>query len=393
MPAISASPALSKLRILDLTRVRAGPICVRQFADFGADVIKIENTAAEDMGGPRDGPDFQNLHRNKRSITLDLKSPQGKEIFMRMVKTADVVVENYRPDVKDRLGIDYASLKKVNKRIILASISGFGQDGPYRARPGFDQIAQGLSGIMSVTGHPGAGPMRVGCAVADVGGGLLAALGIFTALLERETSGEGQWVQSNLLQAAIQLLDFQAARYTMSGEVPEQVGNDHPTSMPTSAYATADGHINVAASGTKMWRSVCEAIGRPELIDHPDYKAAEDRARNRKALNQEMNRGFSARTSAEWVEIMNKAGVPCGPIYRMDEVFADPQVKHMQVRAEVTHRRLGKLGLINQPVKLSRTPAKLATATPERGEHTDEVLLEMGFSSDDVKKFRSEGIV
>ncbi len=393
MPAITASPALSKLRILDLTRVRAGPTCVRQFADFGADVIKIENTAAEDMGGPRDGPDFQNLHRNKRSMTLDLKSPQGKEIFMRMVKTADVVVENFHPDVKDRLGIDYASLKKVNKRIILASISGFGQDGPYRARPGFDQIAQGLSGIMSVTGHPGAGPMRVGCAVADVGGGLLAALGIFTALLERETSGEGQWVQSNLLQAAIQLLDFQAARYTMSGEVPEQVGNDHPTSMPTSAYATADGHINVAASGTKMWHSVCEAIGRTELIDHPDYKAAEDRARNRKALNQEMNRGFSARTSAEWVEIMNKAGVPCGPIYRMDEVFADPQVKHMQVRAEVTHRRLGKLGLINQPVKLSRTPAKLATATPERGEHTDEVLLEMGFSSDDVKKFRSEGIV
>ncbi len=393
MPAITASPALSKLRILDLTRVRAGPTCVRQFADFGADVIKIENTAAEDMGGPRDGPDFQNLHRNKRSITLDLKSPQGKEIFMRLVKTADVVVENYRPDVKDRLGIDYASLKKVNKRIILASISGFGQDGPYRARPGFDQIAQGLSGIMSVTGHPGAGPMRVGCAVADVGGGLLAALGIFTALLERETSGEGQWVQSNLLQAAIQLLDFQAARYTMAGEVPEQVGNDHPTSMPTSAYATADGHINVAASGTKMWRSVCEAIGRTELIDHPDYKAAEDRARNRKALNQEMNRGFSARTSAEWVEIMNKAGVPCGPIYRMDEVFADPQVKHMQVRAEVTHRRLGKLGLINQPVKLSRTPAKLATAAPERGEHTDEVLLEMGFSSDDVKKFRNEGIV
>ncbi len=393
MPAISASPALSKLRILDLTRVRAGPTCVRQFADFGADVIKIENTAAEDMGGPRDGPDFQNLHRNKRSITLDLKSPQGKEIFMRLVKTADVVVENFRPDVKDRLGIDYQSLRKVNQRIILASISGFGQDGPYRARPGFDQIAQGLSGIMSVTGHPGAGPMRVGCAVADVAGGLLAALGIFTALLERETSGEGQWVQSNLLQAAIQLLDFQAARYTMSGEVPEQVGNDHPTSMPTSAYATADGHINVAASGTKMWRSVCEAIGRTELIDHPDYKAAEDRTRNRKALNQEMNRGFSARTSAEWVEIMNKAGVPCGPIYRMDEVFADPQVKHIQVRAEVTHRRLGKLSLINQPVKLSRTPAKLATATPERGEHTDEVLLELGFSSGDVKKFRSEGIV
>ena len=393
MPRISASPALSKLRILDLTRVRAGPTCVRQFADFGADVIKVENTTVEDIGGPRDGSDFQNLHRNKRSITLDLKSAQGKDIFMRLVKTADVVVENYRPDVKDRLGIDYASLRKVNKRVILASISGFGQDGPYRARPGFDQIAQGLSGIMSVTGKPGEGPMRVGCAVADVGGGLLAALGIMTALLERETSGEGQWVQSNLLQAAIQLLDFQAARYTMSGEVPEQVGNDHPTSMPTSAYATSDGHINVAAAGNRMWNIVCQATGRPDLATRPEFKEAEDRAKNRKALNEEMTRGLATRTSAEWVDIFNKAGVPCGPIYRMDQVFADPQVKHMQASAEVQHRRLGKLRLINQPVKLSRTPAKLVAATPERGEHTEEVLAGLGFSKGDIEKMKKEGIV
>jgi formyl-CoA transferase len=393
MPAISASPALARLRILDLTRVRAGPTCVRQFADFGADVIKIENTVPEDMGGPREGPDFQNLHRNKRSLTLDLKSPQGKDIFMRLVKTADIVVENYRPDVKDRLGIDYESLKKVNKRIILASISGFGQDGPYRERPGFDQIAQGLSGIMSVTGKPGEGPMRVGCAVADVGAGLLAAIGIMTALLEREHSGEGQWVQSNLLQAAIQLLDFQAARYTMSGDVPAQVGNDHPTSMPTSAYTTADGHMNVAATGTKMWQRVCEAIGRPELFEHPDFKTAEARAKNRTSLNEALNAGFKAKKSAEWVEILNKGGVPCGPIYRMDEVFADPQVKHVQAAAEVTHKKLGKLRLINQPVKLSRTPAKLVAATPERGEHTQEVLAELGFSSQDIDKFKAEGIV
>ena len=389
MPRIAASPALAKLRILDLTRVRAGPTCVRQFADFGADVIKIENTAPEDMGGPREGPDFQNLHRNKRSITLDLKSAQGKEIFMRLVKTADVVVENYRPDVKHRLGIDYESLRKANKRIILASISGFGQDGPYRERPGFDQIAQGLSGIMSVTGHPGAGPMRVGCAVADVGAGLLAALGIMTALLERETSGEGQWVQSNLLQAAIQLLDFQAARYAMSGEVPQQVGNDHPTSMPTSAYTTADGHMNVAASGTKMWQRVCEAIGRPELFERPDFKTAEARAQNRKSLNAELNKGFARKKSAEWVEILNAAGVPCGPIYSMDQVFADPQVRHLQAAAEVEHRKLGRIRLINQPVKLSRTPAQLATASPERGEHTDEVLREAGYSESEISDLRT----
>jgi formyl-CoA transferase len=393
MPRISASPALSRLRILDLTRVRAGPTCVRQFADFGADVIKIENTVPEDMGGPREGPDFQNLHRNKRSITLDLKSPQGKEIFLRLVRTADVVVENYRPDVKDRLGIDYESLKKANRRIILASISGFGQDGPYRERPGFDQIAQGLSGIMSVTGHPGAGPMRVGCAVADVGAGLLAALGIMTALLERETSGEGQWVQANLLQAAIQLLDFQAARYAMSGEVPQQVGNDHPTSMPTSAYTTADGHMNVAASGTKMWQRVCEAIGRPELFEHPDFKTAEARASNRKSLNAELNKGFEKKKSAEWVEILNASGVPCGPIYRMDQVFADPQVKHVQAAVEVEHRKLGRIRLINQPVKLSRTPAKLATATPDRGEHTEEVLREAGYSESEISGFRTKKVV
>jgi crotonobetainyl-CoA:carnitine CoA-transferase CaiB-like acyl-CoA transferase len=393
MPRITGSPALSNLRILDLTRVRAGPSCVRQFADFGADVIKIENTVVEDMGGPREGPDFQNLHRNKRSITLDLKSPQGKEIFMRLAKTADVVVENYRPDVKDRLGIDYASLRKVNKRIILASISGFGQDGPYRERPGFDQIAQGLSGIMSVTGHPGGGPMRVGCAVADVGAGLLAALGIMTALLERETSGEGQWVQSNLLQAAIQLLDFQAARYTMSGEVPQQVGNDHPTSMPTSAYATADGHMNVAATGTKMWQRVCESIGRPELFEHPDFKSAERRAQNRKALNAELNKGFAKKKSAEWVEILNAAGVPCGPIYSMDQVFADPQVRHVQASAEVEHKTRGKLRLINQPVKLSRTPAKLVAATPDRGEHTDEVLREAGYSESEISNFKKAKVI
>jgi crotonobetainyl-CoA:carnitine CoA-transferase CaiB-like acyl-CoA transferase len=393
MPRITASPALSKLRILDLTRVRAGPTCVRQFADFGADVIKIENTVPEDLGGPRDGPDFQNLHRNKRSLTLDLKSPAGKDVFMKLVKTADIVVENYRPDVKNRLGIDYESLKKVNKRIILASISGFGQDGPYAGRPGFDQIAQGLSGIMSVTGKPGEGPMRVGCAVADVGAGLLAAIGILTALYEREVSGEGQWVQSSLLQAGLQLLDFQAARYTMSGEVPGQVGNDHPTSMPTSAYTTADGHMNVAATGNKMWKAVCDAVGRPELFEHPDFKSAEARAANRKALNAELNKAFARKKSAEWIDILNKAGVPAGFIYTMDQVFEDAQAKHVQAAAEVQHKRLGRLRLVNQPVKLSRTPARLATASPERGEHTDEVLRELGLADSEIAKLKAEKVV
>ncbi len=393
MPRITASPALSRLRILDLTRVRAGPTCVRQFADFGADVIKIETTEPEDLGGAREGADFQNLHRNKRSITLNLKTPEGQAVFARLAKSADVVVENYRPDVKQRLGIDYESLKRINPRIILASISGFGQDGPYVSRPGFDQIAQGLSGIMSVTGKPGEGPMRVGAAVADVAAGLLAALGIMTALLEREQSGEGQWVQSNLLQAGITLLDFQAARFTMSGEVAPQLGNDHPTSMPTSAYKTADGYMNVAAAGTVIWKRLCEAISRPELAEHPDYASAEKRATNRKALNAEIDRALAKKKTAEWVEILNEAGVPCGPIYSMDQVFADPQVKHLGAAAEVMHPSLGTLHILNQPIKLSRTPARIATATPERGMHTDEVLREAGLTDAEITALRNKKVI
>lgn len=393
MPRICGSSALRHLRVLDLTRVRAGPTCVRQLADFGADVIKIEATEPEDMGGARDGPDFQNLHRNKRSLTLNLKLAQGREIFARLARSADVVVENYRPQVKHRLGVDYESLRRINRRIILASISGFGQDGPYRDRPGFDQIAQGLSGLMSVTGAPGGGPMRVGAAVADVAAGLLAALGILIALIERESSGEGQWVQANLLQAAIHLLDFQAARYTMAGEVAEQVGNDHPTSMPTSAYRTADGYLNVAASGSQMWQRLCEAIGRTDLAAHPDFRHAEARARNRAALNAEIDRALAARSSAEWVEILNRAGVPCGPIHTMDRVFADPQVKHLGVAAELEHPRLGRIRLLDQPVRLSRTPARLARATPERGEHTAELLSELGYDAAAIARFRKEGIV
>jgi formyl-CoA transferase len=277
--------------------------------------------------------------------------------------------------------------------VILASISGFGQDGPYRERPGFDQIAQGLSGIMSVTGHSGGGPLRVGCAVADVAAGLLAALGVMTALLERETSGEGQWVQSSLLQAGIQLLDFQAARYTMSGEVAQQVGNDHPTSMPTSAYRTADGYVNVAATGRRMWQRVCESVGRPDLFEHPDYRDADGRSKNRAALNAELNQAFAAKASDQWVEILNHAGVPSGPIYTMDRVFADPQVRHVQAAAEVTHRRLGRLNLINQPVKLSRTPARLASASPEHGEHSDEILDEIGYDAAAIAQFKKNKVI
>jgi formyl-CoA transferase len=397
MTKIAASTALSRFRVLDLSRVRAGPTCVKQLADFGADVIKIESPpgvdANEGMGGPRNGPDFQNLHRNKRAMTLNLKLPEGREVFARLAKNADVVVENYRPDVKYRLGIDYESLKAINPRIILASISGFGQDGPYLDRPGFDQIAQGMSGLMSVTGHPGQGPMRTGAAIADVSAGLYAALGILTALLEREVSGQGQWVQSSLLMSGIALLDFQAARYLMDGEVPPQVGNDHPTSMPTSAYTTADGYINVAASGEGMWKRLCPAIGRPELLARPEFEGAAKRAKNRKTLNAELNAALSAKKSEEWVSILNAAGVPCGPIYSMDQVFADPQVQHLQAAAKVKHPVLGEIRVVNQAVGLSRTPATMASATPEIGQHTDEVLAEVGYSAAEIAALRNNKVI
>ena len=282
-----ADGALSRFKVLDLTRVRAGPTCVRQFADHGAQVIKVEAPGAGDggMGGPRHGPDFQNLHRNKRCITLDLKHDRGREVLMRLAAWADVLVENFRPDVKDRLGIGYEAVRAVNPRLVYASISGFGEDGPYRMRPGFDQIAQGMGGLMSVTGAPGAGPMRVGIPVADLTAGLFAAQGIMTALLEREVSGQGQWVQVSLLAAQIAMMDFQAARYLMEGDVPGQAGNNHPTSIPTGVFATLDGHVNIAASGGVIWVRLARALGLEALLDDPRFATGASRLQNRDDLN------------------------------------------------------------------------------------------------------------
>ncbi len=396
MPHIPASSALKRFRVLDLSRVRAGPTCVKQLADFGADVIKIEmppSVEADSMSGPRHGFDMQNLHRNKRSMTLNLKSPEGLAIFRKLVEKADVVVENYRPDVKFRLGVDYESLKKVNKRIILASVSGFGQDGPYATRPGFDQIAQGMGGFMSVTGFPGQGPVRAGAAVADMTAGLMAALGIMTALLEREVSGEGQWVQSNLLHAQIALLDFQAARYLMTGDVPRQAGNDHPVSMPTSAYKTKDGYVNVAASGDAIWKRFAKAVDKEEWIEREEFKEDTGRSKNRKLLGEEIERVLADRTSAEWIEMLNEAGVPSGAINSMDQVFADPQVKHIGAAATVRHPQLGDIRIINQAVTLTRTPASMARATPELGEHTDEVLADLGYTAAQIDALRANKAV
>ncbi|ACI93807.1 L-carnitine dehydratase/bile acid-inducible protein F [Afipia carboxidovorans OM5] len=397
MSAPQASSALSRFTVLDLTRVRAGPTAVRQLADWGANVVKLEAPTDvpddEQLGGARHGGDFQNLHRNKRAMTIDLKSEAGKQTFYRMVEKADVVVENFRPDVKARLGIDYETLRKINPRIVYASISGFGQDGPYAKRPGFDQIAQGLGGLMSITGEPGRGPMRVGIPIADLTAGLFCAMGILTALLEREVSGEGQWVQTSLLQSQIFMLDFQTARWLLQKEVPPQAGNNHPTIIPTGVFQTSDGYVNIAATGLVIWERLANAIGKPELVSDPDYASPKMRSKNRDALNAIIEAVTRTRTSAEWVEILNKAGVPCGPIHTIDKVFDDPQVKHLDLVQKVPGTGERDVRLVKQPFTLSRTPSKFVAPPPEVGEHTDELLHEFGFSDAEIATLKQDKVV
>lgn len=397
MPHQPASSALSHINVLDLTRARSGPTAVRQLADWGADVIKIEPPESIDpdgaLGSARHTPDFQNLHRNKRSLTINLKEPDGLKLFLRLAKTVDVVVENFRPDVKTRLGIDYDALKAVNPRIILASISGFGQTGPYAKRPGFDQIAQGMGGLMSITGEPGRGPMRVGIPIADLCTGLFCALGIMTALLERDKSGEGQWLHSSLLQSQLFMLDFQAARWLMTEEVAPQVGNDHPTNLPTGLFKTSDGAVNISAAGDNIFGRLARELGYDGWIDDPDLAHNDGRLRNRDQLNALIQEKFLEKTSADWVEQLSKAGVPCGPAYNIDEAFNDPQVKHLGVALPIHTVPYGETQCVGQPVQLTRTPTGRPTPTPERGEQTDEILSSLGIGNDDIDDLRARNII
>ena len=388
------STALSDYMVLDLTRVRSGPTCVRQLADWGADVIKIEAPSDKsEMGGPRNGPDFQNLHRNKRSMTLNLKSKEGKKIFKRLSRNADVVVENFRPEVKHRLGIDYDSLSNQNPGLVYASISGFGQDGPLADRPGFDQIAQGMGGLMSITGEPGRGPMRVGIPIADLCAGLFAAQAIFIALLERSKSGKGQWVQTSLLQAQAFMLDFQAARYLMNGDVPQQAGNNHPTSIPTGVFKTRDGFINLAVAGELIWKRLAETLEKPEWCDDERFAINESRSRNRDLLNAEIEKITKTQTSTHWVTKLNEAGVPAGDINDIGQVFESPQIQHLDLAQSMTSHERGETRVVGQPILMSRTPSHISAPPPLAGAHSQTILLALGYSLEEIQHLRESGVI
>mgnify|MGYP003669866182 FL=1 len=391
-----ASTVLNKYRVLDLTRVRSGPTCVRQLADWGADVIKIEMPATDNagqLGGPREGADFQNLHRNKRSLTLNLKDKRGLEVFRKLAREVDVIVENFRPDVKNRLGIDYETLSKDNPGLVYASISGFGQDGPLAKRPGFDQIAQGMGGLMSITGNPGEGPMRVGIPIADLTAGIFCSQAILLALLEREQSGKGQWVQTSLLQAQVFMLDFQAARWLVDGDVPKQAGNNHPTSIPTGVFKTSDAYMNIAVAGQAIWEKFCAAMGKPEWNENPDYATGSARSDNRDALNAEIEAETLKDTMANWIERLNAAGVPCGEINNIQQVFESPQVAHLGLAQPVRSHERGDTHLVGQPIIMSRTPSTIASPPPTAGEHNQEVLTDIGFSADEIETLKRDGVI
>ena len=394
-PAAATPLPLSRLVVLDLTLARAGPTAVRHLADWGANVIRIEPppTGGEDVSGNRDGFDFQNLHRNKRTVTIDLKSPEGHAAFMRLAARADVVIENMRAAVKHRLKVSYDDVRAINPRIVYGSISGFGQDGPYGKRAGVDQIAQGMGGLMSITGLPGQGPVRVGIPMDDLTAGNLLAFGIMTALFERETTGVGRWVSTSLLEAQVFMLDFQAARWLLKGEVAGQAGNDHPTGIPTGVFPTSDGHINIAASSARLWERFCDAIGQPEWKSNPEWNTQQGRSRDRRAINAAISEITRTQPAEHWIDLFEDAGIPCGPINTIDRVFADPQVQHLQMARPVEHPRFGTQLMVASPINISGIPKDIRTPTPEAGADTDDVLRGVGYSDTEIGRMRAKGAI
>ena len=384
---------LSDITVIDLTIARAGPTAVRQLADWGADVVRVESPEGGFQAGGRTSPDYLNLHRNKRSIVIDLKNPDGQAVLHRMVKAADVVVENMRTLVKHRLGFDYETLANINPRIILGSISGFGQDGPYSQRGGVDQIAQGMGGMMAVTGLPGQGPVRAGVAISDVTSGLQLAVGILTALHERHTTGKGRWVHTSLLESMIGMLDFQAARWTVASDDPPQAGNDHPTLGPMGMYKTMDGYLNLAASGGRLWEAFCSELGVVEWLEDERFSSVSARKENKAALNMLIEEHLSQDTTEHWVLRLNGAGVPCGPVNTVAETFSDPQVQHLGLAASVSHPTAGEIKILRNATNLEGVSNDIRSASPLKGQHSEELLTQFGFSDEEIDSLAHSGVV
>jgi formyl-CoA transferase len=384
---------LSDITVIDLTIARAGPTAVRQLADWGADVVRVESPEGGFQAGGRTSPDYLNLHRNKRSIVIDLKNPDGQAVLHRMVKAADVVVENMRTPVKHRLGFDYETLANINPRIILGSISGFGQDGPYSQRGGVDQIAQGMGGMMAVTGLPGQGPVRAGVAISDVTSGLQLAVGILTALHERHTTGKGRWVHTSLLESMIGMLDFQAARWTVASDDPPQAGNDHPTLGPMGMYKTMDGYLNLAASGGRLWEAFCSELGVVEWLEDERFSSVSARKENKAALNMLIEEHLSQDTTEHWVLRLNGAGVPCGPVNTVAETFSDPQVQHLGLAASVSHPTAGEIKILRNATNLEGVSNDIRSASPLKGQHSEELLTQFGFSDEEIDSLAHSGVV
>ena len=392
--------ALEGIKVLDFSRALAGPYCTMMLADMGAEVIKLEMPGKGDDSrsyGPPfvegESAYFMSVNRNKKSLTLNMKSEGSTEIIHRLIKQADVLVENFRPGVMERLGWGFQRVKEMNSKIIYCSISGFGQDGPYRMLPGFDQVMQGMGGIMSITGEPGGPPIKVGVAIADISGGMFAAYGILAALYNREKRGRGQMIDVSLLDSQVALLTYQAGAYFASGEIPQPVGSGHPLIVPYQAFKAKDVYFNIAAGNDKLWKMLCKAIGLEKVMDDPKFATNAKRVENREEIVKIISDIIITKNGEEWLKILTDAGVPCGPIYTMDKIFTDPQVLHRQMLKELDHPKIGKVKVTGVPIKLSDTPGEVGTAPPILGQHTQEILTELGFSDQDIKKFRQEKVI
>ncbi|CAH2894517.1 MAG: L-carnitine dehydratase/bile acid-inducible protein F [uncultured Paraburkholderia sp.] len=390
---------LTGLKVIDITHARAGPTAVRHLADWGADVIRVDqplaapgSAAHEDVTGRQRGSDYQNLHRNKRSLRLNLKDPAGRAVLLDLVKDADIVIENMRPAVKHRLAIAYEDLCAINPRLIYGSISGFGQTGPYSDRPGLDQIAQGMTGLMSVTGHAGSPPLRTGIAVGDLSAGNMLALAIMMALYERQQTGRGRWVHTSLIESLLFMLDFQAARWLIDREIPKSVGNEHPTAIPTGVFEAADGHITLAAPNSRMWPKMCEAIGRPDWAQRSEWSTRDGRATHREEIHAGIAEVVRARTMQYWIEKLNAVGVTCDPIYTMDQVFDDEQVQLLGMACPVTHPVLGELRLVASPLNFEGSERTLRRSTPDGGADTDQILRDLGYGEEKIRNLKASKV-